>query len=62
MIKQMPYLIAPRIHEIMQKMTGYTHFTNMDLNMLQYYYFELDERSKIYTTIITPDSQIDDYS
>ena len=36
----------------MQKRSGYTHFTEMDLNM-QFYCFELDEKSKKYTTIIT---------
>ena len=51
----------PRIHEIMQKRSGYTHFTKMDLSM-QFYCFELDEESKKYTTIITPDGQLYEYN
>ena len=47
----------PRIHEIIQKRSGYTHFTKTDLRM-QYYCFELEEESKKYTTIITPHGQL----
>ena len=51
----------PRIHEIMQKRSGYTHFTKMDLSM-QFYCFELEEESKKYTTIITSDGQLYEYN
>ena len=51
----------PRVHEIMQKRSGYKHFTKMDLNM-QFYCFELDEVSKKYTIIITPDGQLYEYN
>ena len=56
LIKRKPYPM-PRIHKIMQKRSRYTHFTKMDLSM-QFYYFELDEESTKYTTIIPPDGQL----
>ena len=45
----------------MQKRSGYTHFTKMDLSM-QFYCFELEEESKKCTAIITPDGQLYKYS
>ena len=40
LIKRKPYPM-PSIHKIMQKRSGYTHFTKMDLR-IQFYCFELD--------------------
>ena len=51
----------PKIHEVIQKRSGYTHFTKMDLSM-QFYCFELEEESKKYTTIIPPDGQLYEYN
>ena len=51
LIKRKPYPM-PRIHGIMQKTSGYTHLTKMDLS-IQFYWFELDEESKKSTTIIS---------
>ena len=60
MIRQKPYPM-PRIHKIMQKRRGYTHFTKMGLSM-QLYCFELEEENKKYTIIITPDLQLYEYN
>ena len=54
-MKRKPYPMT-RIHESMQMRSGYTHFTKMDLSI------ELDEESKKYTTIITPDGQLSKYN
>ena len=51
----------PRIHENMQKRSGYTYFTKMDLSKT-FYCFELEEESKKYTTIITPCGQLYEYN
>lgn len=60
LIMRRPYSMS-RIHEIMQKRSGYTHFTKMDLSM-QFYCFEPDEESKKYTTIMTRDGQLYEYN
>ena len=60
LIKRKPYPM-PRIHKIIQKRSGNTHFTKMNLSM-QLYCFELDEESKNHKTIITPDGQLYEYN
>ena len=60
LIKRIPYPM-PRMHKIMQKRSGYTYFTKMDLSM-RFYCFELDEESKKHTTIINPNDNLYEYN